>query len=70
MLERGQFIFNTRTRKRVKASRIVRLHANQMEDVEKVYAGDICAFFGIDCASGETFVTDSKLSLAMVNIPQ
>lgn len=39
-----------------------------MEDVPEVYAGDIFALFGIDCASGDTFVRDSKLDLSMESI--
>lgn len=52
----------------VRAQKLVRLHADQMEDVTEVYAGDIFALFGIDCASGDTFVKDSKLNLAMESI--
>lgn len=65
MLKRGDMLYNTRTRKKTKLSRLVRMHSNEMEDVSEVYAGDICALFGVDCASGDTFVTEQKLQLAM-----
>lgn len=39
-----------------------------MEDVDTVYAGDIFALFGIDCASGDTFVNQPKLELSMESI--
>lgn len=51
----------------MRISRLVRLHSNEMEDVNEVYAGDIFALFGVDCASGDTFVTDPKQTLAMVS---
>ncbi|XP_049773061.1 elongation factor G, mitochondrial [Schistocerca cancellata] len=68
MLKKGDTIFNARTNKKVRIPRLVRLHANQMEDVSEVYAGDIFAVFGVDCASGDTFVLDPKLNLAMESI--
>lgn len=52
----------------MRAQKVVRLHSNQMEDVTEVYAGDIFALFGVDCASGDTFVKDSKLNLSMESI--
>ena len=36
------------------------------QDVHEVFAGDICALFGIDCASGDTFVTKGNLNYSMV----
>ncbi|XP_077396576.1 elongation factor G, mitochondrial [Festucalex cinctus] len=67
-LKKGDSIYNTRTNKKVRVQRLVRLHADQMEDVEEVYAGDICALFGIDCASGDTFTSSTRDNLSMESI--
>uniref|UniRef100_H2ZAD1 Elongation factor G, mitochondrial n=1 Tax=Ciona savignyi TaxID=51511 RepID=H2ZAD1_CIOSA len=64
-LYKGDNIFNVRTKKKSKASRVVRLHSNKLEDLEEAYAGDICALFGIDCASGDTFVSKVKHNISM-----
>jgi elongation factor G len=66
MLKKGDSIFNVRTQRKVKVSRLVRLHSENMEDVNEVYSGDIFALFGVDCASGDTFVVDKDLNLSMV----
>ncbi|KAM3930786.1 elongation factor G, mitochondrial isoform 2-T2 [Leptodactylus fuscus] len=68
MLKKSDYIYNTRTGKRVRVQRLVRLHADSMEDVDVVYAGDICALFGIDCASGDTFTSKSNDNLSMESI--
>ncbi|XP_035241776.1 elongation factor G, mitochondrial isoform X3 [Anguilla anguilla] len=70
-LKKSEYIYNTRTGKRVRVQRLVRLHADQMEDVDEVYAGDICALFGIDCASGDTFTsrTSTNLSMESIHVP-
>lgn len=54
-VKKGDFITNSRTQKKVKVPRLVYMHADDMEDIESASAGDIVAFFGIDCASGDTF---------------
>lgn len=64
-LKRGGFIVNTRTGKRVKVPRIVRMHSDTMEDVQEAYAGDICALFGVDCASGDTFTLEGAKAVSM-----
>lgn len=66
-LSKGDFIFNLRGRKKVKIGRLVRMHAEDMEDITAASAGDIVAVFGVDCYSGDTF-TDGKVDLAMTNI--
>lgn len=68
VLRKGDNIFNVRTTKKVKISRLVRLHSNNMEDVTEVFAGDIFALFGVDCASGDTFVTNQKTNLSLESI--
>lgn len=63
-LRKGTYLFNSRNDKKVRIPRIVRMHSNEMEDVNEVGAGEICAVFGVDCASGDTF-TDGNLPYTM-----
>ncbi|KAJ8686536.1 hypothetical protein QAD02_022330 [Eretmocerus hayati] len=71
-LSKTDTIFNTRTKKKVRVARLVRLHSNTMEDVNEVYAGDIFALFGVDCASGDTFTTkgDQNISMESIYVPE
>ena len=39
-----------------------------IKDILEAYAGDICAMFGIDCSTGDTFVTDKDMNLTMVTL--
>src|SRR4030095_4489364 len=57
---KGDFIINQSNGKKVKVPRIVRMHSNEMNDVNEAYAGDIVALFGVECASGDTF-TDGEV---------
>ena len=66
-LRKGLNVFNARTDKKVKIPRIVRMHSNELEEVTSVGAGEICAVFGVDCASGDTF-TDGQLSYSMTSM--
>ena len=66
-LRKGDAIVNGRTGRHSKVGRLVRMHADEMEDIEDAMAGDIVALFGIDCASGDTF-TSEDLQLAMTSI--
>jgi len=54
-LKKGDELMNTRARKRFKVGRLVRMHADNMEDINEGSPGDIVALFGVDCASGDTF---------------
>jgi len=63
-IAKGSTIVNARTGKKIKVGRVVRMHADQMEDMEVIPAGQIGALFGVDCASGDTF-TSPKVTLTM-----
>lgn len=69
-LNKGDFIINTTNKKAVKIPRVVRMHADKMEDLETAYAGDIVAMFGIDCASGDTFVHEgTNVAMQSMHVP-
>merc|ERR1719474_1839695 len=67
-IKKGDTVWNTRTGKKTRLSRLVQMHSNKMEDVSEVFAGDICAVFGVDCASGDSFVLERDLKLSMESI--
>jgi elongation factor G len=66
-IKKGDELFNSRARKKFKIGRLVRMHANSMEDINEGYPGDIVALFGIDCASGDTFCSPS-INYAMTSM--
>jgi len=66
-IEKGSTIVNSRTQRRNKVGRLVRMHADNMEDITAAGAGDIVALFGIDCASGDTF-NDESIRVAMTSM--
>lgn len=66
-IAKGSTIVNVRNGRKVKVGRVARMHADQMEDIEAIPAGHIGALFGIDCASGDTFVAPG-LSLTMTSM--
>ncbi len=63
-IKKGDDLIITRTRKKIKVGRLVRMHADEMEDIEAAGSGEIVALFGVDCYSGDTF-TDGRLFYSM-----
>ncbi len=70
-LSKGDTIVNIRNGKKVKVGRLARMHADQMEDISIISAGYIGALFGIDCASGDTFVAPGmNLTMTSMFVPE
>ena len=61
VLKKGEMIYNSRTKKKVRVGRIVRMNSNDRENIDSAGAGDIIAMIGVDCASGDTFVGNDNL---------
>jgi elongation factor G len=64
-LYQGRFVkggtyYNQRSGRKERFSRIVRMHADQREDIDEATAGDIVAVLGVDCASGDTYASEPK----------
>jgi elongation factor G len=70
-LRKGTTIYNSRTGTELRVGRLVRMHADEMEDIGEARAGDIVALFGVDCASGDTFTSDRwKVSMSSIYVPE
>jgi len=69
-LDRGDEIVNCRTGQKIRVGRLVRMHADTMEDIPSAVAGDIVALFGVECASGDTFAAAGlNLALSSIHVP-
>jgi len=68
-LTRGTGVYNSRTGRTSRVGRLVRMHADQMEDIESATAGEIVALLGVDCASGDTLTGGTRISLAAMHVP-
>ena len=70
-LRKGDTVFQTRTGKKIKIGRLVRMHADKMEDIEEATAGDIVGLFGIDCHTGDTFAAAGpRINMTSMYVPE
>ncbi|MCB9062908.1 MAG: elongation factor G [Halobacteriovoraceae bacterium] len=68
-LNKGDTVYNSRTKKKVRIGRMVRMNSNDRENIDSAWAGDIIALVGVDCASGDTFVgSDSQIGISCEGI--
>jgi elongation factor G len=70
-IQKGDEITNMRMGRRARIGRLIRMHADEMEDITDAGAGDIVALFGIDCASGDTFTSgDFRYAMSSMYVPK
>ncbi|KAH8916945.1 translation elongation factor G [Atractiella rhizophila] len=72
VLTKGTIVVNVRTGKKTKVPKLVRMHSEEMEEVDQVGAGEIAAIFGVECASGDTLTTasnGSELTMSSMFVP-
>lgn len=70
-LKKGEELYNTRSRKKFKVGRLVRMNSASMEDINEGVPGDIVALFGIDCASGDTFCSGGlNYAMSSMYVPE
>ncbi|MBI4276642.1 elongation factor G [Candidatus Uhrbacteria bacterium] len=71
-LKAGSYVINTTTRERERIGRIVRMHADQKEDIGEVYAGDIAAAVGMkNTFTGHTLADpDHPIQLESITFPE
>lgn len=61
VLKKGVAVFNPRTRKRERVMRLLRVHANQREDIEVLYSGEIGAVAGLkQVTTGDTLCAEHQ----------
>jgi elongation factor G len=61
VLKSGSYVYNSGKRTRERISRLLQMHANKREEIEEVYAGDICACVGLKSVNtGDTLCDENK----------
>jgi len=72
VLNAGSYVLNTSSNERERIGRIVRLHANHREEIQKVYSGEIAAVIGLkNTTTGNTLCEESKaVVLESITFPE
>ena len=71
-LESGSYVYNSTKGKKERVGRLVLMHANHREEIDKIYSGDICAIVGLkDTTTGDTLCADSNpIVLEQMEFPE
>ena len=70
-IESGSYIYNATKGKRERVGRIMQMHSNKQEEIEKGYAGDIVALLGLkDTTTGDSLCDqDNQIILEQMEFP-
>ncbi len=64
VLKTGTYVYNSTKDSKERIGRLLKMHANNREDVEELYAGDIAAIVGLkDTTTGDTLCAENKAIL-------
>jgi elongation factor G len=67
-LKTGDSVYNTRKQRSERIGRLLKMHANKREEINEIYAGDICACVGLkNVATGDT-ICDEKHPILLESI--
>jgi len=71
MLDSGSYVYNTRTGKKERISRIFQMHANKQNAIDSLHAGDIAAVVGFkDIKTGDTLCDEKhKIVFESMDFP-
>ena len=71
IIEKGGMYFNQRSGDKERIGRILRMHADNREDIDRAVAGDIVAVIGIHSASGDTYSSEKNYCvLESIYVPE
>ena len=71
VLKSGSYVMNSAKGSRERISRLLQMHANKREEIEEIYAGDICACVGLKSVNtGDTLCDENKqIILESIDFP-
>jgi elongation factor G len=72
ILNKGSYVLNSRTGRKERIGRILRMHANHREDIDSIGAGDIAAAVGLgDTRTGDTLCEEKfPITLESITFPE
>ncbi len=72
VLNKGSYVYNSRSGKKERIGRILRMHANHREDIDAIGAGDIAAAVGLtDTRTGDTLCDEkTPITLESITFPE